>query len=120
MSVATTDDKGHRAEALAAWWLRLQGFRVVATRYRTPVGEIDLVVARGRLVAFVEVKQRPTMARALEAVQPHQQRRIARAASHFLARRQAAPDAVYRFDVVVLAPWRLPRHVPDAFRADTL
>ena len=60
--------RGRRAETLAAWYLRLKGYRILARRYRTPVGEIDLIVRRGRLVAFVEVKRRPTEAEAAEAV----------------------------------------------------
>ena len=51
---------GRRAETLAAWWLRLKGWRILATRARTPVGEVDLVARRGRTLAFVEVKARAT------------------------------------------------------------
>ncbi|MFW5833612.1 MAG: YraN family protein, partial [Pseudomonadota bacterium] len=60
MSPPSTDRRGHDAEARAAWWLRLKGFRILACRYRTPVGEIDLVARRGRLLVFVEVKYRAT------------------------------------------------------------
>ncbi len=116
MTRQAAERSGHRAETLAAWWLRLKGFRVLARRYRTPVGEIDLVAARGPLVVFVEVKRRATTVLALEAITPAQRLRIARAAEHFLARRVFPPETVFRFDVVLLARGRLPRHVADAWR----
>ncbi len=84
-------------------------------RYRTPVGEIDLIARRGRLVAFVEVKQRPSDAEAAEAVTPTGRQRIARAAEAWLAAHPAAADLDLRFDVVVCVPGRLPRHLPAAF-----
>ena len=62
--------RGRRAELIAAWYLRLKLYRVLARRYRTPVGEIDLIVRRGRTIVFVEVKHRPSEAEALEAVPP--------------------------------------------------
>ena len=107
---------GRNAERLAGWWLRLKGYRIVARGFRVPSGEVDLIARRGRTVAFIEVKARADLTRAREAVTPRQRRRIARAATAFLQRREdlAALDA--RFDVVLLAPGRLPRHMPDAWR----
>ena len=110
---------GRAAELAAAWALRLHGYRILARRYATPVGEIDLVVSRGRVLAFVEVKRRARLADALEAVLPAQRARIARAAAVFLQRRpELAVRYAARFDVVAVTPWRLPRHVADAWRAD--
>jgi putative endonuclease len=109
--------RGHRAETLAAWFLRLKGYRILARRWRTPVGEIDLVARRGRLVAFVQVKQRASEADAAEAVTATAQRRIARAASAWLAAHPAAANLDLRFDVVVCVPGRLPRHIAGAFDA---
>jgi len=108
---------GLAAETVCAWWLRLHGYRIVARRYRTPVGEIDLVARRGRVLAFVEVKARGD-ADALAAPSPRQRRRIVRAAQAFLQRhrRLAALDA--RFDVISVAPRRLPAHLPGAWRID--
>ena len=110
--------RGRRAELAAVWLLRLKGFRVIARRYRTPVGEIDLIARRGHLVAFVEVKSRATLAEAAEAVAPAGRQRIARAASLWLARNPAAAQLTLRFDAVLLAPRRWPRHMVGIFDAD--
>ncbi|MEX0854065.1 MAG: YraN family protein [Bauldia sp.] len=108
---------GRRAEALAAWFMRLKGYRVLARRYRTPVGEIDLIVRRGNAIAFVEVKARSTRGEAVEAVSASARRRIARAAALWLAAHPAAAGLDLRFDVLVVAPPRLPRHLTNAFDA---
>jgi len=109
---------GRRAETLAAWWLGLKGFRLLARRWRTPVGELDLVARRGDLVVFVEVKRRPSLAAAAEAVDPLQRARVVRAAELYLARQPVLAGLELRFDAVLIAPWRPPRHLPDAWRAD--
>ncbi len=110
--------RGRRAETLAGWVLRLKGYRILARRYRTPVGEIDLIARRGRAIAFVEVKQRASLAEAAEAVTPTGRRRIARAASLWLAAHPAAASLDLRFDVIICMPHRLPRHIEHAFDAD--
>ncbi len=110
--------RGRRAETLAAWFLRLKGYRVLARRYRTPAGEIDLIVRRGRTVAFVEVKERAEKAAAMEAVTPAGRGRIARAAALWLSRHPAAAGLDMRFDVVLACPGRLPRHIPAVFDSD--
>jgi putative endonuclease len=107
---------GRLAEAAATWLLRLQGYRILARRYATPVGEIDLVARRGTLLVFVEVKRRASLADALAALLPIQQTRIARAAGAFLQRRPDLSDCAVRFDLVSVTPWRVPRHVADAWR----
>ena len=107
---------GHLAEAAALLWLCIKFYRPIARRYRTPLGEIDLIVKRGRTLAFVEVKARASSADALGAVGRFAERRIADAADLWLARHPAAAGLDLRFDMVVVTPWRLPRHVPDAFR----
>jgi putative endonuclease len=109
--------RGRRAEAVAAWGLRLKGYRILARRYRTPVGEIDLVAGRGRVIAFVEVKSRATLADAAEAVTAAGRRRIARAAAAWLAAHPSAAGRDLRFDVIVAAPRRLPRHLRGVFDA---
>lgn len=106
---------GHRAETVAAVWLRLKGYRILARRYRTPRGEIDIVARRGTTVAMVEVKARDRLDAALEAVTPGARRRIVEAAHLWLARNPAYADATLRFDVLLIAPGRWPKHVPNAF-----
>ena len=108
---------GRRGEALAAWYLRLKGYRIVATRVKTPVGEIDLVARRLGTTAFVEVKARTSrseLAIALEAVNTE---RIARAAQYYVARHPALATTPLRFDVIFLAPMTWPRHFKGAFDA---
>jgi putative endonuclease len=109
---------GRLAEALAAWSLRLHGYRVVARRYRTPLGEIDLIARRGRLLIFVEVKARAELEQAVAALGPRQRRRTARAAELFLLRHPAHAECTLRFDLVTVRPWRLPRHIVDAWRLE--
>ncbi len=108
--------KGLWAESLAALLLTLKGYRVLQRRYRSPVGEIDIVAVRRRRLAFVEVKVRDTLETAAHSLTADQRRRIARAAAHWLARRPAYAGHDISFDVVLLAPWSRPRHLPAAFR----
>lgn len=109
------EKRGRSGERLAAWWLRLKGYRIVARGFRTPVGEIDLVARRGRRLALVEVKRRATLAAAAEAISPQQQARIARAAEAFLKRRPDLAGLTLGFDALLLAPGRRPRHLTDAW-----
>ncbi len=110
--------RGRRAESLAAWVLRLKGYRILARRYRVAVGEIDLIARRGRVIAFVEVKQRPSLAEAAEAVTATGRRRIVRAASAWLSAHPAAVALDLRFDVIMWVPGHLPRHIKGAFDAE--
>ena len=107
---------GHLAEAAAAALLLAKGFRLIARRYKTPLGEIDLIVKRGRLIAFVEVKARGDRREALESVGRFSERRIFDAADLWLAKHPAAAGFDLRYDMVLVTPWRLPAHIPDAFR----
>lgn len=108
--------RGRGGEALAAMWLRLKGYRILARAYRTAVGEIDLVARRGRVVAFVEVKARPDTATAAESIGARQRRRVARAAALFVQRNPTLAGLDVRFDAVLIAPRRRPRHIIDAWR----
>jgi putative endonuclease len=112
------EERGRRAETVAAWLLRLKGYRILARRYTTPVGEIDLIARRGGLVAFVEVKRRARLQDAAAAVTATGRRRVARAAAVWLAAHPAAAGLDLRFDVVIAAPRRLPRHLPGVFDAE--
>jgi len=101
---------GRRAERLAAWWLRLQGWRILAVRARTPVGEVDLVARRGRTLAFIEVKARATDADSGLALDEWRLRRVVRASEALVSRYMREGDTV-RIDAMFVTPWRLPRHL---------
>ncbi len=112
-SRAEREAKGRRGEALAAWYLRLKGWRIMAQRVKTPRGEIDLIARRGKTVAFVEVKWRASAAELDFAIDEYRLRRVA-AAAEAVAHRYAKPDEVQRIDVLLLAPGRFPRHMANA------
>jgi len=109
------EKRGHGGERLAALALRLKGYRILAQRYRTPLGEIDLIARRGDLVLIVEVKARGSLAAAMEAVTPTAQRRIEGAADLWLARQPDYGRLSVRFDLIAILPWRWPVHVPGLF-----
>lgn len=106
---------GLRAETIAAFLLRAKGYRILSRRYKTPVGELDIVARRGRRLAFVEVKRRATIDEAAFSVTPKAQRRIIRAAQFWLGHRPKYARYDPCFDVVMLAPRRWPQHLQDAF-----
>ena len=108
---------GRRGETLAAWYLRLKGYRIVATRVKTPVGEIDLIAHRFGLTAFIEVKARQSRAEEAVALAAVNTSRISRAAQYYVARHPALAETPLRFDVIFLAPRTWPRHVKGAFDA---
>ncbi len=108
--------RGHRSEWLAALALFVKGYRIIARRYRTKLGEIDLIARRGDLVLIVEVKARPTLVAAMEAIGPQSERRIEAAADLWLARQPDYARLSLRFDMVAVLPRRWPVHVPDVFR----
>ena len=114
MTRAAAEARGRRAERIAAWYLRLKGWRIVGTRVRTPVGEIDIVARRFRTTAFVEVKTRGTLAELDYAVDKHRLRRVAAAASA-LAARHAFPGGDIRIDVILVAPGRMPKHLSNVW-----
>lgn len=116
MSRHGRERQGRLAERLAALALRLKGYAILARRFASPVGEIDLVAQKGGLVVFVEVKRRPTLAAALEALTERQRQRIGRAAGLYLKGRPDLGGHAVRFDVVAVTPWRWPRHLEDAWR----
>ena len=111
--------RGHTSESLAALWLRLKGYRILARRPKTRAGEIDLVAAAPfGPVCFIEVKARGLARAAAEAVGESQQARIARAASLYLASRPQLARRGSRFDIVAIAPRGLPVHHRDVWRPD--
>jgi len=107
---------GRRAETIALWFLRAKFFSILARRFKTPGGEIDIIARRGSMIVFIEVKMRKSQALQFEALTSVNQRRILTAARFFLARNPSMADKTLRFDVIFLAPWSWPRHVKDAFQ----
>ena len=105
---------GRRAERLAAWWLRLKGWRILAVRAKTPVGEVDLIARRGRTLAFVEVKARGSDEEAGLALDEWRLRRVARAAEALAPRYAKAGDDI-RIDAMFIVPRRLPRHLANVW-----
>jgi putative endonuclease len=108
---------GLSAESRAAAFLVAKGFRILSRRWRSPLGELDIVARRRGLLIFVEVKARDTLDAAAEAIDPRQRRRIAAAAEAWLATFPPRGIVDMRFDALLVAPGRLPRHIPAAFDA---
>lgn len=109
---------GILAEALCRLVLRLKGYRILASRLRTKVGEIDILAERGRTLAIVEVKARPTEHAAREAVTQAQWRRLQRAALWVQRGNSHLAHHRLRFDLFTVAHWRLPRHIQNVWIAD--
>src|SRR5262245_50627184 len=111
------ETRGRRAETLAALLLTCKLYRVLGRRVKTPLGELDLVaMSPSGIVCFVEVKARGTELDAVQSLTPRQQDRIARAAALYLGARPGLRHKGVRFDAILVAPRRLPRHVKDAWR----
>jgi putative endonuclease len=110
---------GISAESRASAFLMAKGYRILARRFRTPHGEIDIVAKRRNLIAFVEVKARASLDEAAFAVTPRQQARIIDAAQGWLVAHPEHADFELRFDVILIAPRHLPRHVLAAFDASS-
>jgi putative endonuclease len=106
---------GISAESRAAAYLIAKGFRILARRWRSPLGEIDIVAKRRRLLVFAEVKARANLDEAAESVNVRQRRRIAAAAEIWLANHPDESIRDIRFDAILVAPGKLPRHIPAAF-----
>jgi putative endonuclease len=108
---------GLSAESRAAAFLMAKGYRILAKRFRTPHGEIDIVARRRNLLAFIEVKARASLDEAAYAVTPRQQQRIIDAAQGWLVAHPEHADFELRFDAMLIAPRHLPRHLLAAFDA---
>ena len=113
-SRAEREARGRRGEWLAAWYLRLKGWRILDRRVKTPRGEVDLVVRRGKLVVFVEVKWRASAQELELAIDEYRLRRVA-AAAEVLASRYVRRGDDMRIDALLLAPGRFPRHLKNVW-----
>ena len=110
---------GISAESRAAAFLIAKGYRILARRFRTPVGEIDIVARRRKLLVFVEVKARERLDEAAWSVTDRQRARIVAAAELWLAAHSDRAIEDIRFDAMLVSPGRIPRHIPAAFDASS-
>jgi putative endonuclease len=110
-----SERRGRLAESLALWSLRLKGYRLLARRYKSPQGEVDLIMRKGDVTAFIEVKARESENLALESVTERQARRISAAARFWMARDRKANLGICRFDIVTVRPYHWPQHIENAF-----
>jgi putative endonuclease len=115
VSRAEAERQGRRGERIAAWYLWLKGWRVLAQRQKIGVGEVDLIARKGRTVAFIEVKWRSSDAALDSAIDARRLRRVARAAEA-LAPRFARPGDDLRIDVILIAPGQWPRQIANAWQ----
>lgn len=111
--------RGAWGEIAASLWLTTKGYRILARRRRTGAGEIDLIARRGGVLAFVEVKTLSGAEARADPVRPRQLQRLARAAGLFRSQRPDLAGLDMRYDFVILAPWRRPRHIEDAWRPES-
>jgi len=110
------ETRGRRAETLAAWLLRFKGYKILDMRKQTPHGEIDIIATKGKTLAIVEVKQRPTLEQAKDALHTADLSRIEEAAYYYQARRSMLESKDIRFDAVYVMPGLRAKHVKDAWR----
>lgn len=109
--------RGRAAEHIAALYLIAKGYKIIGRRVKTFVGEIDLIVARGRTTVFVEVKLRRNIDAGLNAIDKKKGARLVRAARLWIAD-QTMEEATYRFDILILSAYHWPKHLPNAFGAE--
>ena len=109
---------GISAESRAAAWLIAHGYRILARRFKSPMGEIDIIAARRYMLIFVEVKARATLDEAALSITERQKQRIAVAAEIWLAGNPMPTIRDMRFDAILVAPGKLPRHIPAAFETN--
>jgi putative endonuclease len=115
MNRRKAEQRGRGAETLACWYLRLKGWRILARRARVAGGEVDIVARRGRTLAFVEVKARPTREAADWSLDQYRLRRVATAAERLTPRYMRDGDAV-RIDALYVVPGKLPRHLANVWQ----
>jgi putative endonuclease len=108
---------GLSAESRAAMLLIAKAYRILARRWKTPFGEVDIVARRRHTLVFVEVKARASADEAIEAVTERSQQRIIKAAEMWLAHHPNDGKGDVRFDVIVVTPGKMPQHIPNAFDA---
>ena len=115
MNRQASERRGRGAETIAALWLRLHGWRILARRARVRGGEVDIIARRGRTLAFVEVKARATADAAAFSLDAYRLRRVVVAAERLAPRYMRDGDEL-RIDAMFIVPRRWPRHLPDIWQ----
>ena len=110
--------RGVLAEKAAGLILRIKGYKIISTRFKTPVGEVDIIAHKGNTLVFVEVKARRTEEDAAQSITPRQQKRITRAASSFLASHSEYEGHDCRFDAILITGLKPPKHIENAWMAE--
>jgi len=110
------EQRGRRAEMFAAWLLRFKGYTILEERQKTPHGEVDLIALKGKVLAIIEVKQRPTLELAQQALHNADLSRIEEAAYYYQAKHTKWENKTIRFDAVFVMPSLKIKHVKDAWR----
>jgi len=106
------EQKGRRAEVIATWYLRLKGYRILAQRVRNPRGEIDIIARRFEIAAFIEVKSRTKVEDLEQSISAYKMRRVV-AAAEVEAHKYIRKNGALRFDVILIAPWKWPKHLKN-------
>ncbi len=109
---------GHRAETIAVWFLRFKGYRLLARRYKSPAGEIDLIMRRGNTTVFIEVKARATVDQGVLSVTDYQSSRISDAAAFYTGQDNRAAMGFQRFDIVAVPSYLWPTHIKNAYEGN--
>ncbi|MDR2766626.1 MAG: YraN family protein [Holosporaceae bacterium] len=109
----STERKGYLGEFIAVLLLRIKGYRILARRYKTVCGEIDIVAQRRDVVAFVEVKSRKSLEKCCDAINAKQMGRIRRTSEIFLSKNPRLSSCFIRYDVILTPRRRLPRHLEN-------
>jgi putative endonuclease len=107
--------RGHRSEWMAAWFLRLKGYRIMVQRYKVKSGEVDIIARRGDLIVMVEVKARASVLEAMDAISTTAMRRIESAGDHWLSKQRDFAKLSVRYDLIAICPRKLPVHVERLF-----
>ena len=109
------EKRGRRAETIAAWYLRLKGYKIAEMRFRTKQGEIDIIARKGDLVTMVEVKARQNLMQAVDAVTHSAQQRIINAGDTWLAKQKDFAKLSIRYDIIAIVPRKWPYHIKGAW-----
>ncbi len=115
LSRQEAERRGHRGEWFAAWYLRFKGYRIVAKRFKTKSGEVDIIARRKNLIVMVEVKARHSVLEAMDAITVTAQRRIESAGDIWLARQKDYANLSIRYDLIAILPRKMPVHVERLF-----